>query len=94
MIRDPQRTSRYVGWRDVVHECVVRHERELPASRILLQLKSLYLHNDDLHAENLVFSAGFICDVRKLVDFGRIHLLEEATTREKSLVTRIRPIRL
>lgn len=37
----------------------------------------LHLHNNDFHTENLIFSAGFVCHIGKLVDLGRIHLLEE-----------------
>lgn len=37
----------------------------------------LYLHDDDFHAKNFIFSAGFICDVGKLVDLGWINLLKE-----------------
>lgn len=48
------------------------------------QFTSFYLHNNDFHTENLIFSAGLVCNVGKLVDFGWIHLLGEAETQGAS----------
>lgn len=40
-----------------------------------LNKRRSYLHDDDLHAEDLVFCAGFVGDVSKVVHLWRIHLL-------------------
>lgn len=37
---------------------------------------SVYLHNNDFHAENFILCTSFVCDVGKLVDLWWIHLLE------------------
>lgn len=54
---------------------------------------SLYLHNNDFHTENFIFSAGFICNISKLVDFWRIHLLGEAKKELKNGYIKTQPYR-
>lgn len=41
----------------------------------------LHLHNNYFHTENLIFCAGFVRHIRKLVDLGRIHLLRRTRRR-------------
>lgn len=45
--------------------------------REILELSVAYLHDNYLHIENLIFCAGFVRNVGKLVDFWWIHLLEK-----------------
>jgi hypothetical protein len=44
-----------------------------------------YLHDDDLHTEDLIFSAGFVRHIGELVHLWRVHLLKkrEATIDQK-----------
>lgn len=47
-----------------------------------------YLHDDDLHAEDLVFRAGLVGHISKVVNLGGIHLLtggQEAAFRRRSI---------